>query len=365
MRLVFASLLSVAVGQTVSAATQQALTTAISGCTQTLSAAFQNNQECTSVLSTVATFTQAGSATLNLAPFCTSACFPRIRSAYVAFGTCMQAYVPTLEAALRADGVADPSMQARTMMLGFNYAAKSFDFYCLKNERGDYCYNMSSQFSANVAAANGSSILDAVCGGYYNMGCCLPSLGLLYADISPTVGNVSYNFMTSLATTCPVLADYNPPVCPGFGQRAVALSVSMSLTGLSCSTYQAQSATFKAQYMAALKRDLAAHGIDADFITIVAITEASGVCTVKVLLRAASDDATNALNTAASTLNTASLTASNEVLGSVSGVGSVTAMGAATVSTTYVSGQSGSDASSGMIVGPSMALMAAFLAWLA
>jgi len=88
----------------------------------------------------------------------------------------MQAYGPSLEAALRADNVTNPVLTARIMMGAYNNIAKSFDFFCLKNERGDYCYPLLSKFSANIAATNGSSVLDAVCGGFYNMGCCLPSL---------------------------------------------------------------------------------------------------------------------------------------------------------------------------------------------
>lgn len=79
-----ASLLSVAFGQ--SQATTTALINAVQACTQGLSAAFQNNQQCSSTLSTVATFASPNTVP-DLAPFCSSVCFGKIRNAYVAFGS--------------------------------------------------------------------------------------------------------------------------------------------------------------------------------------------------------------------------------------------------------------------------------------
>lgn len=354
-----ASLFSAVAGQ--SGATVTALTNAVTACGQANQAALQPCVTESSTLSLALT----NSSALNFAPFCTSTCFPVLRAYYASFGACVVAYRPTLLAALEADGVANATLMADTLTNGYMQLPRFMDFFCLKNERGDYCYSMFTQLSLSLATTtnNGSSVLDAVCGSYYNMGCCLPSLGSLIPSVS---------FMSSIASICPVLANYTPPVCPGWGQSAVALTVSMSLNGLTCSAYATQSETFKAQYMAALKLDLAAQGINAEYITISSITDVSGVCTLKVTLRAASDAATNALSTTAASLNTATLTNSNGVLATGSGVGSVTALGSAAVTTTTFVGPTATNSNptqqnsnSGAILAPCAALLAAVLVWLA
>lgn len=358
---VLASVLSVAVGQTISAATQTGFTNAMTACTQTSTAALQSNQACVSLFGNMGTYmgTTSASVAIDMSPLCGSTCFPIIRSTVVALGNCISAYMPTYVANLKADGVVNAEIYAASTSQGFNLFGDYLDFFCLKNERGQYC--MASMFEMSTAlstvAANGSSVLDATCSSFYNMGCCLTSLGELTAKTANT------SFVDSLSRTCPVLATYRPPACPGTGVRAVALSVSMGLTGLTCSAYQAQTDAFKAEYMAALKLDLASKGIDPAFITINTVTDSNGVCTVNVFLRAADDAATNALTTAAQTLNTASLTNSNAVLSTSASVGTVSALGTANVQSTYVSGPAGSAPSSGALAVPSMALLAAFLAW--
>lgn len=275
----------------------------------------------------------------------------------------MMNYKPTLIANLQRDGVADYQTLANTMTMGYAASSTYFDLYCLKNERGDFCFPMYFHMTQDISAnpgTNSSTVMDTICRYYYNGGCCLQSLANMYQGMN---NNVS--FTNSLALTCPALANYNPPQCLVAGAKAVALTVTMTLPGLACSAYLAQTAEFRAQYEAALKLDLASKGISASFININAITDANGVCTVKVLLRAGSDAETNGLNTAASTLNTATLTNSNQVLSTAAGTGTVSALGTASVSTITVQGGSAPDAGSAALAAPSVALLAAFLAWVA
>lgn len=355
-----AALISVAAGQAASSATITGLSTAMQGCIQGLVAPLQSRSDCSVVAQSLASIFTSNNT--DLRPFCGSSCFAMMRNAYVGLGVCMRNYKPTLVANLRTDGVANPESFADSMIAPYDLYSSYFDFFCLQNERGDFCYPMYFQMSRDISAsaATNVSVTDTLCRYYYNGGCCLPSLDAMYS----LRANTSF-ISTGLARLCPPLADFNPPPCVGFGRTATALAVTMSLTGLTCSAYLAQTADFRAQYEAALKLDLAAHGISANFITIDAITDASGVCTVKVVLRAGSDAATNDLKTAASTLNGATLTNSNQVLSTAAGTGSVSALGTASVSTITVKGTADSSTNSGALAGPSMALLAAVLAWVA
>jgi len=93
-----------------------------------------------------------------------------------------------------------------------------------------------------------------------------------------------------------------------------------------------------------------------------------GVCTVTVVIRAATDTATSALQSLASQLNTATLTQTSAVLQTAPSTqsGATLTMGSATVTQTTIVGQKVGSSNSGSSVVPSALVAAsAMVMWLA
>lgn len=340
----------------------QILTTSMTTCSQASVGILQNNQACSQVMGTLGPMLTSNNT--DFSPFCSSSCLTVLRSYFGALGVCMQGSYPSLVAQLRTENVTNPEAQATVSLRGYSQLGYTFDFMCMQNERGDYCFNMFVGMSRDLATTgttNYTSVTDALCRFYYNAGCCMTSLDRLVQSFD--LQNRSFTRM--LGGVCPSLATFQPPPCLTFGQRALALKVSMSLTGLSCSAYLSQTDTFKEQYMAALKLDLASQGISASYILINTITDANGVCTLNMVIRGETDSITSGFQTTVSTLNSATLTGSNNFLATAPTVGTVSALGTASVSTTYVTGPVAVEPSPASIAAPSALLLVAILAYLA
>lgn len=359
--LVAAALISTTFAQ--SGATLAAYINFTDACAVTATASLQGRQDCSSAASSLTTL--ASDPRLNgVLGLCTSTCYTEIRTAYINVGTCLKTYRATLVANLQADNVPSPEVVADRMIFKSDLGAV-FDFYCLRGE--DYCYPMIDRLRTDALSPIAHpSVMDPVCSYYYNGGCCLASLDALLQTQSANV-----SFSGGLAAICPAVANISNPTCVGYKQRALTLAVTVSLTGLDCSAYMDSNATVIAQYRAALKLDLANGGVNAGFVTVVAVYVANnGECTMLVNLRADNETATEVLRTAAGSLNTVTLTNANSITARY-GLGTVTSIGAPKVTTTFTLGQSADSSTtppnSANLAAPSSItlLAAAVLVWIA
>jgi len=353
---VSAVLVAVASAQTPSTTTTDGFSSALQRCVMPMSQSMQGNQECTQQMQGVSAAI-TGTDQTALLNFCSSACLPMLNAGFGLMGTCMQEYAPTLRANLEADGVPNATEFARTMLAPYSMLPDIFNLMCTRNDQGDFCMPLFSRMGSDLAAAGGATA-DNVCNLYFNTGCCLTALDKLYSSLAPEAGT---SFLTSMLGFCPIMVNFSPPPCVVYGQTAVALSVTAALTGLNCGVFAQQTDEFKAQFDAAIKSDLANAGINPSYVTVVSPADVNGVCTLTLVVRAGTDAATRELKTTlTSTMSTATLTKTNEVLATAptTTTGSVT-MSEATVAETTIQGQSvGGQAATGSSVVPGFLLIA-------
>jgi len=346
--------------QVASAQTNQNMANALVACEQPLTQQFQGNQYCAQQSSSITTAI-TGTDNTGLINFCSSNCLPLFNSGYTSMGLCMQAYIPTLTADLTRDGVANASFVAQTMSKAYMMLPEIFKLMCMRNERGDFCMTLYAHMGTDMTANGQTPNITTICNVYYNCGCCLLALDHLYQVIVPGT-----SFVTTLSGICPQLVNFNPPPCLSYGQSSLALSVAVPIVGLNCDVYAQQPETFKIAFELALKTDLAATGIPLDFISVKSVAAVGGVCTFTLVIRAASDTATKALEATAATINTAALTATTAQLQTVPATttGTVT-MQSPTVSEVTITGQTVGN--SGSSVAPSCLLVGAsvVMMWLA
>lgn len=316
-------------------------------CAQASAQYLTGNQVCAQQTGMVSTTTGQ----LDLERFCGSPCMGQMKAMYDATSTCMLGYRSKLEADLQRDGVANVTALADSLMAGAKVISRLTDYMCVRNERDEYCMPKYTQFSKDISATVGTTGNSTTCYAYANLGCCLRALDIFAPEGTPQSSTLS----GLIVRMCPSLANVYPPTCLNYGQKALALIVTMPLNGLVCAAFNRQSDQLKADYQAALQADLAAGGLNSSYTVIKSVSEVNGVCTATVVVRAENDDVTRSLKTAASTANTAALTQSNQVLTAApeTFTGNVT-FGAAMVSEATVSGQSVNSPSS-----PSSAAFAA------
>jgi len=343
-----------------STATSQAMQQAMQACQGPLTGVYQN-QQCAQMAIGMSQALSNSSDTQGLRNFCTSGCLPLLSNAYTAVGQCMQKYQPQLEAALVADGVQNASYTASIMMKSYTLTPELFNLYCTTNSRGEFCIQSWVRMSTDMSAQAGAATLPMICDYYYNMGCCLTSLDHFYSVFVP-----GFSFVETMSGVCPVLVDFNPPPCIPIGQRRVALSIKLPVSGLNCANYAAQSPEFQASFQAALRQDIATGGIPAADTTVQSVTQSGTDCVVTVVVRAADDTTTRSFATVAKTLGGVALTNSSAVLNTQpSTVNGALSVGTPTVVETSEAGFGAASSAAGLLPSFLVAVVTILFVWFA
>lgn len=297
---------------------------------------------------------------LDLSRFCASSCMGSMNSMYQGLSDCIQGFRPQLITSLDRDGARNATEMADSMLLGYKLLPNIFNFMCVRNEAGQFCMPKYTQLPLDIAAAGGSANISNVCNAYGNLGCCLRAMDLYYATIVP-----SSRYTDSLIRICPSLATYAPPTCLLYSQTAKALSVIINLNGLNCPAYAQKDADFRNQFQAAIKADFMNGGLNSNYTVIKSVSQANGVCSVILMLRAVTDTDTRALKDAAYALVTVNLTLSNQVLVTAPEIASATVtVGAVNVTEVTISGQTvaNSETSGGSLSTPGLLMVFIFFA---